>query len=43
MFAFITLLSADVYVKKLLIEKLVDALREEELEEKPVKKEKQKD
>ena len=42
-FAFISLLSEEVYIKKLLIEKLVDALREEELEEKPVKKEKQKD
>lgn len=39
-FAFISLLSEEVYIKKLLIEKLVDALREEELEEKPVKKEK---
>lgn len=47
MFAFITLLSADVYVKKLLIEKLVDGYREkvageEELKEKSSKKDKEK-
>lgn len=47
LFAFITLLSADVYVKKLLIEKLVDGYREkiageEELKEKSSKKDKDK-
>lgn len=47
MFAFITLLSADVYVKKLLIEKLVDGYREkvageEEFKEKSSKKDKEK-
>jgi len=47
MFAFITLLSADVYVKKLLIEKLVDGYREklateEENKEKSSKKDKEK-
>lgn len=47
LFAFITLLSADVYVKKLLIEKLVDGYRDkmadEEASEKSSKKDKEKE